>query len=61
MAAAATTALPRARDTAVDFETEHPVHATLLAIGALAILIPWVPEILGFGELGPIEGSFAAR
>ncbi|KAJ0426134.1 hypothetical protein BJY00DRAFT_307635 [Aspergillus carlsbadensis] len=60
-AAAATTALVRAKDAATEFETEQPVYATLLAIGVLAILTPWVLEILGFGELGPVEGSFAAR
>jgi len=48
-----------------EFVEEHPVLTavliTLLAIGVLAILTPILLEILGFGELGPIEGSFAAR
>ncbi|KAH7375210.1 hypothetical protein B0T11DRAFT_269885 [Plectosphaerella cucumerina] len=45
---------------------EHPLELaatillTLVAIGVLAELTPLVVELLGFGELGPIEGSFAA-
>ncbi|KAL3457875.1 hypothetical protein BJX64DRAFT_267942 [Aspergillus heterothallicus] len=60
MAQAATDALTRAKDAITWLADEHPVYATLLAIGVLAILPPWVIETLGFGELGPIEGSFAA-
>ncbi|KAL3459185.1 hypothetical protein BJX64DRAFT_265201 [Aspergillus heterothallicus] len=60
MAKAATEALTEAKNAAVGFAEEHPVYATLIALGILTILMPWALEILGFGELGPIEGSFAA-
>jgi hypothetical protein len=41
------------------FGKDHPteVVATLIAIGVLVILAPYVIEILGFGELGPLEGT----
>ncbi|ERF76607.1 hypothetical protein EPUS_04427 [Endocarpon pusillum Z07020] len=49
---------------ASDFVHEHPVFtaavAVVVAIGILVLLAPWAVEALGFGELGPIEGSFAA-
>jgi hypothetical protein len=38
------------------FVKEHPVFFSLLALGILVILVPWAVEVLGFGELGPIEG-----
>ncbi|CAI7576435.1 unnamed protein product [Penicillium viridicatum] len=60
MARAASDAATQCRNAAVGFATEHPVYATLIALGILALLTPWALEILGFGELGPIEGSFAA-
>lgn len=60
MALAATEALAQSKEAAASFATDHPVYATLIALGVLALLIPWALEILGFGELGPIEGSFAA-
>ena len=60
MAKASSDALAQAKDAAVGFAEKHPVYATLIALGILAILMPWTLEILGFGELGPIEGSFAA-
>ncbi|CAM6114915.1 unnamed protein product [Calypogeia fissa] len=44
----------------VGFAEEHPVYVTLLALGILVCLAPWAVEVLGFAELGPIEGSFAA-
>ena len=40
------------------FVQEHPVFCTVIALGVLAILTPWVLGALGFGELGPIEGMF---
>jgi len=53
-----------ARLVAEQFVKEHPiltsVLVTVIAIGILVILLPWAVEALGFGELGPIEGSFAA-
>lgn len=60
MAKASFDALKQAEDAAIGFARDHPVYATLIALGILAILTPWALELLGFGELGPIEGSFAA-
>ncbi|KAI4146237.1 MAG: hypothetical protein L6R39_003535 [Caloplaca ligustica] len=41
------------------FAEDHPlataVFVTVIAIGVLVILAPYVVELLGFGELGPIE------
>ncbi|EUC28109.1 hypothetical protein COCCADRAFT_41324 [Bipolaris zeicola 26-R-13] len=42
------------------FVVEHPVMCTVIALGVLAIVAPWILEALGFAELGPAEGSFAA-
>lgn len=39
------------------FVEEHPVLVTIVAIGVLCIIAPWVIEALGFGELGPIAGE----
>lgn len=52
--------LTEAKGAAIGFAKEHPAYAVLIALGILAVLMPWALEILGFGELGPIEGSFAA-
>jgi hypothetical protein len=41
---------------AFEFAREHPVWFTLIALGILVILAPWVLEILGFGARGPIKG-----
>jgi hypothetical protein len=38
------------------FAKEHPVFCAVVALGILVILAPWAIEVLGFGELGPIEG-----
>lgn len=54
-------ALKKATDAAVGFAKEHPVYTTLIALGILFVLLPWVLEVLGFGELGVIEGTWAAR
>lgn len=54
-------ALRQTTDAAVGFAKEHPAYATLIALGILFTLLPWVLEALGFGELGVIEGSWAAR
>ncbi|KAJ0289535.1 hypothetical protein CBS470a_004345 [Colletotrichum nupharicola] len=40
------------------FVEEHPVLVTIIAIGILVIIAPWVIEALGFGELGPVAGKF---
>jgi hypothetical protein len=59
MAKTAADAAAKSKDAAIGFATDHPVYATLIALGILALLTPWALEILGFGELGPIEGTFA--
>ncbi|KAH9042995.1 hypothetical protein EDB84DRAFT_1248643, partial [Lactarius hengduanensis] len=43
-----------------EYTKEHPVFFAITALGILVILAPWAIEVLGFGELGPIEGTFAA-
>ncbi|KAL2134921.1 hypothetical protein VTI74DRAFT_10413 [Chaetomium olivicolor] len=49
-----------------EYAKEHPyevaatVLLTVLALGVLARLVPVLVRVLGFGELGPVEGSFAA-
>ena len=44
-----------------DFVEEHPiataVFVTVIAIGVLVIVAPYVIELLGFAELGPVEGK----
>lgn len=57
---AAADALMKATHEAYEFAKEHPVYTTILALGVLVVMAPWVLEVLGFGALGPIEGSFAA-
>ncbi|KAK4183565.1 putative HTH-type transcriptional regulator YdfL [Podospora australis] len=50
----------------VQYVKEHPLEIaatvllSLFAFGVLVRLMPWVLELLGFAELGPVEGSFAA-
>ncbi|KAJ9652600.1 hypothetical protein H2198_008169 [Neophaeococcomyces mojaviensis] len=53
-------ALERATVEATEFAHDHPVYFTLIALGVLVIMAPTILEWLGFAELGPIEGSFAA-
>lgn len=47
------------------FIKKHPLLAdvaiTLIALGILYLLLPWVIEYLGFSELGPIEGLTIGR
>jgi len=38
------------------FAREHPVFCAVVALGILVILVPWAIEVLGFGELGPVQG-----
>ena len=40
------------------FVIQHPVMCTIIALGVLVIIAPWVIEALGFGELGPMEGAY---
>jgi len=42
------------------FAEDHPVFVAVVALGILVVLAPWAIAALGFGELGPIEGTFAA-
>ncbi|KAK5454968.1 hypothetical protein LTS15_005688 [Exophiala xenobiotica] len=64
MSGAKKEAYDKALAIASDFTKEHPVLIaailTIVAIGILVYLAPWVVEVLGFGEFGPAEGSFAA-
>ena len=56
-------AIDRAESTAWEFTKEHPVYAaliaagTIIALGVLAMLTPWVLEALGFEALGPRAGE----
>ncbi|KDN66142.1 hypothetical protein CSUB01_06134 [Colletotrichum sublineola] len=40
-----------------DFAADHPVFVTVVAIGVLVAVAPWVLEALGFSELGPVATS----
>lgn len=60
VAGAMTDAVGKATAAAIGFAKEHPVFCTIVALGVLVLLVPWAIEALGFGELGPIEGTFAA-
>ncbi|KAF2629540.1 hypothetical protein BU25DRAFT_408808 [Macroventuria anomochaeta] len=42
------------------FVIQHPVMCTIIALGVLVVIAPWVVEALGFAELGPVKGSFAS-
>ncbi|KAF2274517.1 uncharacterized protein EI97DRAFT_101126 [Westerdykella ornata] len=57
-------AVERARVGAEEFVREHPIWAgvilTVIALGALYLLAPWIIEALGFTELGPLAGTWAA-
>ena len=64
MNAAMNDAYKKAFDAAMSIEElarEHPVltgvFCTVVALGILVILAPYVLEALGFAELGPIEGE----
>jgi hypothetical protein len=51
----------KAWDVANDIEgfvIQHPVFCTVIALGVLVAIAPWVIEALGFAELGPIEGAY---
>ena len=54
-------ALGKATAAAAGFAKDHPAYTTLLAVGILLVLLPWVLDALGFGVGGVIEGSWAAR
>jgi hypothetical protein len=42
---------------APNFAHNHPYFCTLIALGILALLLPWVLEALGFAKLGPVKGN----
>jgi hypothetical protein len=50
-------ALARAGVAAWQFAGEHPEFVTILVLGALVILAPWMLEALGFGAQGPVAGE----
>lgn len=43
------------------FAADHPeatsIFCTLVALGVLILIAPWVVEALGFSQLGPVEGK----
>lgn len=43
------------------FVVQHPMMCTVIALGVLVIIAPWVIEALGFAELGPMEGAYTER
>jgi hypothetical protein len=40
------------------FVIRHPIMCTVIALGVLVVIAPWVIEALGFAELGPVEGTY---
>jgi len=50
-------AFDKAVSEATEFARDHPIFCTVIALGILVILMPWVLEALGFAELGPVEGN----
>jgi len=38
----------------------NPVKTTLIALGVLALMVPWMLAFLGFSEAGIVEASWAA-
>lgn len=62
MAAAMAEATEKATNTALEFAKEHPYYTaliiagTIITIGALVMLAPWVLEALGFAARGPRLG-----
>ncbi|KAI9162888.1 hypothetical protein HJFPF1_04483 [Paramyrothecium foliicola] len=55
-------AIDRAESKALEFSKEHPTYTaliaagTIVALGVLVVLAPWVLETLGFETLGPRAG-----
>ena len=45
---------------AAGFAQEHPAYTTFIALGILALIAPWVLEVLGFAMEGIVEDSWAA-
>lgn len=57
-------AVEQARGEAEKFVREHQIWAgviiTVIALGVLYLLVPWVIEALGFTELGPLAGTLTS-
>ncbi len=51
----------KATTAALEFAKEHPVYFTIIALGVLVVLAPWVIEALGFAELGPVKSKSNAE
>lgn len=47
----------KAMATAEGFAKDHPVYFTLIALGVLVLVAPWVLDLLGFAEIGIVEGK----
>lgn len=50
-------ACEKSSNEALEFAHEHPVFLTVVALGILVLLTPWVLEALGFAEIGIVEGE----
>lgn len=59
LSSAAKEAAEKATLAAVEFSKEHPYWCTLIALGILATMAPYVLTWLGFGEIGIVEGELA--
>jgi hypothetical protein len=44
-----------------NFAKDHPVFCTLIALGILVLLMPWVIEALGFAAEGPVAGIISTQ
>lgn len=60
MAQALKEAFDKAAAAAAEFAQDHPELVTLIALGVLALLVPWALEALGFAEIGIVEGVLHA-
>lgn len=47
-----------AADAVGGFVKEHPVFCTVVVLGILVLLMPWVIEAVGFAAEGPVAGSY---
>lgn len=45
-------------DTIEGFARNHPIICSVIALGILVVVAPWVLEALGFAEGGILEGEF---
>lgn len=63
VAAAMKEAMDKATETALEFAKEHPYYTaliaagTIIALGVLVMMAPWVLEALGFAARGPRVGK----